>query len=136
MRELQLIAFCVMLAALPARAEPLAVEQEGPLSPCAEGPDVADDASAPAADASAHAWGVEIATAFSKEEALDDFARVQQDHADLLGSYEPMLVEACNLHMGTKLQYSARIGTENREAADKLCAKLQASGGACIVQKN
>jgi hypothetical protein len=38
--------------------------------------------------------------------------------------------------MGTKLQYSARIGMDSREDANALCAKLQAAGGACIVQKN
>jgi hypothetical protein len=38
--------------------------------------------------------------------------------------------------MGTKLQYSARIGMDSREDADSLCARLQADGGACIVHKN
>jgi hypothetical protein len=38
--------------------------------------------------------------------------------------------------MGTRVQYSARIGAVSREDADALCAKLVASGGACIVQKN
>jgi len=38
--------------------------------------------------------------------------------------------------MGTDLQYSVRVGTDSREDADSLCAKLQADGGACIVQKN
>ena len=46
------------------------------------------------------------------------------------------MVETCDLHMGTSLQYSARIGTDSRDDADKLCAKLQTAGGACIVQKN
>ena len=84
----------------------------------------------------AYAWGVEIATSFSKQEARDLFAQAKQDHADLLGSYDPMVVETCDLHMGTDLQYSVRIGTDSRDAADGLCVKLQAAGGACIVQKN
>ena len=54
----------------------------------------------------------------------------------LLGSYQPMIVEDCNLHMGTTSQYSARIGVDSREDADALCTKLRAKGGACIVQKN
>ena len=54
----------------------------------------------------------------------------------MLGSYEPTVVETCDLHMGTSLQYSARISTDSRDDADKLCAKLQNAGGACIVQKN
>lgn len=80
--------------------------------------------------------GVEIATSFSKQDALDQFARVKRDHADILGAYEPMMVETCDLHMGTAPLYSARIGMESREYGDRLCAKLQADGGACIVQKN
>jgi len=61
---------------------------------------------------------------------------VKQDHADILGSYDRILIEQCDLHMGTRVQYSARIGAASREDADALCAKLMASGGACIVQKN
>jgi hypothetical protein len=61
---------------------------------------------------------------------------VKEAHTDLLGSFDPILVEQCDLHMGTKVQYSARIGAGSREDADALCAKLKASGGACIVQKN
>jgi hypothetical protein len=79
---------------------------------------------------------VEIATSFEKQEALDDFARVQKQFSDLLGSYQPLIVEDCDLHMGTSPQYSARIGLDNRDEADALCAKLRAKGGACVVQKN
>ena len=49
--------------------------------------------------------------------------------------YDPILIEQCDLHMGTRVQYSARIGAASWEDADALCAKLMASGGACIVQK-
>ena len=107
---------------------------EGPLSPCAQ--PQGEASSAISSPQPAHAWGVEIATSFSKQEALDQFAGVKQNHTDLLGTYEPMVVETCDLHMGTELQYSARIGMDSREDADSLCAKLQAAGGACIVQKN
>jgi hypothetical protein len=47
-----------------------------------------------------------------------------------------MVVQTCDLHLGTQLRYSARIGMQSRGDADELCAKLQAAGGACIVQKN
>jgi len=108
--------------------------EEGPLAPCAQ--PQAEASADPSSVKPAYAWGVEIATSFSKQEALDDFAGTKQDHADLLGSYEPIIVEQCNLSMGTDLQYSARIGMDCREDADELCAKLKAAGGACIVQKN
>jgi hypothetical protein len=121
-----------LLCAAPALAGPQ-VEEEGPLSPCVPSQ---GEASSTSQDQPAQAWGVEIATSFSKDEALAQFGRVKQDHSDILGSYQPMVVETCDLHMGTKLQYSARIGMDSREDANALCAKLQAAGGACIVQKN
>jgi hypothetical protein len=125
--------FCswLLLAASPAFAG-ATVEPEGPLSPCIQTPDGAGATSA----SPQQAWGVEIATAFSKEEALAEFSQAKQAHADLLGSYEPDLIEQCDLHMGTKLQYSARVKMDSREDADELCSKLRTAGGACIVQKN
>lgn len=126
------LGLCMILAAGVVHAGP--VVEEGPLSPCVHPQEEAgsDSSSAPPASA----WGVEIATSFSKQDALDQFARVKRDHADILGAYEPMMVETCDLHMGTAPLYSARIGMESREYGDRLCAKLQADGGACIVQKN
>jgi sporulation related protein len=132
MRDELLLGLWLTLAAGPALGG-APVEQEGPLSPCVQTP---GGASAGSSAAQAQPWGVEIATAFSKEEALEEFARVKQDHTDILGSFDPILVEQCDLHMGTKVQYSARIGAGSREDADALCAKLKTSGGACIVQKN
>jgi hypothetical protein len=82
------------------------------------------------------AWGVELATSFNKQEALDNFAQVQKQYSDLLASYQPLVVEECDLHMGMAPQYSARIGLDSRDGADALCAKLKAQGGACVVQKN
>jgi hypothetical protein len=126
------LSLCMILAAGPVFAGPTV--EEGPLSPCVQGQ---EDASGDSSSVlPAYAWGVEISTSFSKQDALDQFARIKQDHADILGNYEPVVVETCDLHMGPKLQYSARIGMDSREDADSLCAKLAADGGACIVQKN
>jgi hypothetical protein len=125
------ISLLALLAAGAALAGPTV--DEGPLAPCSQ---PQGGASGGSSVQPAYAWGVEIATSFSKQEALDLFAQAKQDHADLLGSYSPMVVETCDLHMGTDLQYSVRIGTDSRDDADNLCAKLRAAGGACIVQKN
>jgi hypothetical protein len=110
-----------------------ATDAEGPLSPCVPAQTQSDAA---ASEQPALAWGVEIASAFSKDEALAEFDRAKQDYSDILGGYAPMVVETCDLHLGTKLRYSARVGLESRDDTDKLCAKLQAAGGACVVQKN
>ncbi|HWM31648.1 MAG TPA: SPOR domain-containing protein [Methyloceanibacter sp.] len=122
-----LLPVLVLLAAFPAFAG-APVERGGPLAPCAGADGSAAQPASP--------WGVEIATSFSRQEALDAFAQAKQTYADVLGDYEPILVEQCDLHMGTDVRYSARIGMDSRDAADRLCAKLQAAGGACVVQKN
>ncbi|HZP09767.1 SPOR domain-containing protein [Methyloceanibacter sp.] len=130
MQIARLFGLCLVLASGPALAG-AAVEDEGPLGPCVRG-----DSTTSGQGQTGPAWGVEIATSFAKQEALDDFARVQKQYSDLLGSYQPLVVEDCNLHMGTSPQYSARIGFDSRDDADALCAKLRSAGGACIVQKN
>jgi SPOR domain len=132
MRHAPFLAICLLASLVAGTAAAGPTVEEGPLAPCSQ----RQGGSADSSVEPAFAWGVEIATSFSKQEALAEFDRVKQDHADLLGSYDPMVVESCDLHMGTDLQYSVRIGRNSRDAADKLCAKLQAAGGACIVQKN
>src|SRR5262249_6482679 len=132
MKSARLLGLCLLLATGPALAGP-AVEDEGPLGPCVKGDSSTADA---APSQTGPAWGVEIATSFEKQEALDDFASVQKQYSDLLGSYQPLIVEECDLHMGSAPQYSARIGLDSRDDADALCAKLRAKGGACVVQKN
>jgi hypothetical protein len=123
-----LLSLCMLLGAPAALAQ--AALAEGPLTPCT--PSQAESGAAPGQPD----WGIEIAGAFSKDEALAEFDQVKQAHSDLLGSYAPMVVETCDLHLGTALRYSARIGMDSRDAADALCAKLQAAGGACVVEKN
>lgn len=130
MRRFLLAVLCVMFAVWPALAEP-PVETDGPLSPCAKGS--ASDADA---EDSLPQWGVEIASSFDKQQALDEFAQAQKSYNDIVGSYSPIVVETCDLNLGTDLHYSARIALDDRDTADKLCAKLQAAGGACIVLKN
>ena len=131
MRRFPLVAFALMLGFAPARAEP-AMEAGDALSPCVKGATSADAPAAP----SGPAWGVEIASSFSKQESLDLFAQAQKTYADILGDSSPTVVEVCDLSMGTDLRYSARVALGDRDAADKLCDKLQAAGGACIVLKN
>jgi hypothetical protein len=133
MKRTSLLGLCLIFVAGSAVAGPT-VEDEGPLGPCIQTDGATDSNAAPTQPGTA--WGVEIATSFQKQEALDDFARVQKQYSDLLGSYQPLIVETCDLHMGTSPQYSARIGVDSREDADALCTKLRAQGGACVVQKN
>jgi hypothetical protein len=133
MTRIALLIASLVLSLGPALAEP-AVEQEGPLSPCR--PEQTEASTDSSEAQPPPAWGVVIATSFFKDDALAQFDKAKQDHSSILGSYDPVVIETCNLNMGTRLQYSARIGMDSREDAAALCAKLQEDGGACIVQKN
>jgi hypothetical protein len=129
MRRLCFAAFCAALAASPALAEPM--EAGDPLAPCLNGAAAPEDTIP-----SGSGWAVEIASSFNKQESLDDFSQAQKDYSDVLGDFSPTVVAVCDLSMGTDLRYSARVVFDKRDAADKLCDKLQAAGGACIVSKN
>jgi hypothetical protein len=129
MKTLSLMAFCAMFVIAPALAEPM--ESGDPLGPCLKGASPPEDSISPGTG-----WGVQIAAAFSKQEALDEFSQAQKDYSDILGDVSPTVVAVCDLNMGTDLRYSARVVLDDRDAADKLCRKLQAAGGACIVLKN
>ena len=128
MRVTLAIVTCVLLAASSVAAEEPAAQQEGPLSPCVQGTDKAPKASA--------SWVVEIATAFSEDQTLSRFKQMQQDHSDILGDYDPVVVEQCDLSLGRAASYSARIVMDDEKAARDLCDKLQKAGGACLVQKD
>ena len=130
MNTAQLTVLWLMLCSAPALAD-TALEQEGPLSPCIGAPDASNDSLPRETDQ----WVVQIATTFSKAQAIDAFDRMKENYTNILGDYEPIVVEHCNLSMGNKPQYSARIVMESRDAADNLCNELQQSGGACLVQK-
>ena len=79
-------------------------------------------------------WAVEIATAFSEDQALTRFNQMQKDHSDVLGDYQPVVIEQCDLSLGRAASYSARIVMDDEKAARDLCDKLQKDGGACLVQ--
>jgi hypothetical protein len=119
----------VLPAAFPALADP--IEAGNPLAPCADSGTVPEDLMPKGAG-----WGVQIASDFSKQGALDDFAQVQKNYSDILGDYSPTVVAVCNLNMGTRLRYSARVAFDDRDAANQLCAKLRKAGGACIVLRD
>jgi hypothetical protein len=81
-------------------------------------------------------WGVHVSTAFSKAKALAWFGRLKRRHAELLEEAEPFVLPQRNLSRGRRALYMVQIGADSRAEAEKLCTKLRADGGACIVQKN
>jgi SPOR domain len=130
MRKLPLAVLCLISASSPSLAGP-PLEAADPLGPCLAGKPAPDDIDKPSAP-----WGVQVAAAFSRQGALDAFAAAKKQYADILNGYSPTVLADCDLNMGTALRYSARVVFDDRGAADTLCDKLQAAGGACIVMKN
>lgn len=81
-------------------------------------------------------WGVMLAQDFSAEVARRRFERVRAGHPEVLGEEKLMMASGRNLSFGTRLRHFAMVGRDTREAAEELCARITAAGGACIVRKN
>jgi hypothetical protein len=133
MSRVLLCALVFLAASLPALADdPISgVIDEGPLAPCAKSTDASG-----APSTATPPWGIELASGFFKDELFDSFARIKEKHSSLLGDAQPLLIEQCNLSMGTKPLSSVRVGANSVEEADSLCAKLRASGETCLMQRN
>jgi Transglycosylase SLT domain len=76
-------------------------------------------------------WGVLLAAGFSRERVLAHYSRVMEKAAALIGSHDPILT--VSHRRGLSAFYQAWIGTETLQAAESLCGKMRATGGACIV---
>jgi hypothetical protein len=78
-------------------------------------------------------WGVQLAGNFSKSIALASFGRARQSYASLLGDVRPMVIGTRMRSRGTRTFYRVRVPATTRGAADQLCSRIRAAGGACIV---
>ena len=54
----------------------------------------------------------------------------------MLGGRKPLVLRSNTASRGASLWYLVRVAEATRESANKLCARLQAAGGACIVYRN
>jgi len=81
-------------------------------------------------------WGVLLAQNFSQSAAIASFERAKAAHSELLGGESLMLLLARNPSFGPRLRHFAMIGRDDRAAAEALCERLRADGGACIVRRN
>jgi hypothetical protein len=81
-------------------------------------------------------WGVQIAGGFSRAKTLAQFQRVRGRFDKIIGERKPIVLRERNLSRGRRPLYQARLGADTRQAANKLCARLRAAGGVCIVLRN
>jgi hypothetical protein len=92
--------------------------------------DAADTDTAATATTSGGAYAVQLAAEPSVDEARSTLQRLQHKYAAELGGHHGTFHR---VKVGDKQVYRVRIGSLSHEEASALCAKLQASGGACFV---
>lgn len=78
-------------------------------------------------------WGIQLAGNFSKSLALQSFARARTSYAGVIGDVRPMIIGTRLRNRGTRAFYRIRVPAESRAAADALCVRIRAVGGACLV---
>jgi hypothetical protein len=81
-------------------------------------------------------WGVEIAAHLSESKAWEIYRDVQKRYAALIGDREPIVLHKMIPGMGRARRYIITIADDDRAPLDKLCARLTAAGGACVVLRN
>jgi hypothetical protein len=81
-------------------------------------------------------WGVQIAASFNRGSALRAYERVRHDYYSIIGGKNPFVLGSVVRSRGTRPFYRVRVPAENRPEAEKICAALEAAGGACVVLRS
>ncbi len=78
-------------------------------------------------------WGVQLAGNWSEGRVLATYERLRRKHEAVLGDRLPLVLTARRHDLPT---FAVRVSEKSRADADALCAKLRATGGACVVFRN
>ncbi|MCA1369799.1 lytic transglycosylase domain-containing protein [Bradyrhizobium sp. BRP14] len=81
-------------------------------------------------------WGVQVSAHYRKSVAQRLFLNAIRRLPSPINREKAVLVRERNGSFGARSRYAARIGRQTRAEANKLCAAIRKSGGACIVFKN
>jgi Transglycosylase SLT domain/SPOR domain len=81
-------------------------------------------------------WGVQVAGSFSKDAALAEFARAEARYAKVIGGMDPFVLGSALRSRGFRPFYRVRLPAQSRAEAQKICARLEAAGGACVVLRS
>jgi hypothetical protein len=84
----------------------------------------------------ARPWGVQLSAGFSRDRALAAYGSLAKRYGELLAGRDPTILSTTLRSRGTNPFYQVRVGTDTREDANGLCAKLRRAGGACMVLRN
>ena len=81
-------------------------------------------------------WGAQLTANWSESRAWATYRALQKQYAALIGDREPIVLRARMPGRGMATRTIIRIGDDSRVYLDKLCGKLIAAGGACVVLRN
>jgi Transglycosylase SLT domain len=81
-------------------------------------------------------WGAQLTSNWSESRAWATYRSLQKQYASLIGDREPIVLHGRLPSMGAATRTIIRIGDDDRAPLDKLCARLIAAGGACVVLRN
>ena len=81
-------------------------------------------------------WGAQLTANLSESRAWAIYRGLQKRFAALIGDREPMVLRGRLPGMGVAARYMIRIADDDRSYLQKLCGKLIAAGGACVVLRN
>ena len=80
-------------------------------------------------------WGVQLTANWSESKAWATYRALQKEYAPLIGDREPIVLRG-RAGPGAATRYIIRIADDDRGSLQKLCNKLIAAGGACVVLRN
>jgi hypothetical protein len=78
-------------------------------------------------------WGVQLAGNWSEGGVLAHYERLRRKYPAVLADRLPLILRARRPELPT---FAVRVSEKSRAAANALCAKLRAAGGACVVFRN
>ncbi|MDB5642893.1 MAG: Lytic transglycosylase catalytic [Hyphomicrobiales bacterium] len=80
-------------------------------------------------------WGVQLAANFNRGQALAAFRRNLSSVASAIGEQQPMIIGTRFRSRGSRPFYRVRVPAPTRLAANQICDRIRAKGGACAVLK-
>ncbi len=81
-------------------------------------------------------WGVQLAGSFSRRMAMKQFNSVKRKYGRVIGANRIVLKSSRQKGRGRRVFHRVRVGAKSRTAANKICLRLRAAGGYCVVLKN
>jgi hypothetical protein len=81
-------------------------------------------------------WGMQVTAYWTESGAWLRYRLIQKQYAALIGDREPIVIRSRGIGLGSAIRYNIRIADNDRTYLEKLCRKLIAAGGACLVLEN